>query len=106
MTFRSEVPTAAQLRVLHKKQMMHFIISKCWLRKSLGESGPYHLHKVDIANNQLSNNALCIMMNTFKSLQIRVDKVRHLLPRGLAPGHRFLQRLVRGEMCSDRFLVE
>ena len=28
---------------------------KCWLKNTLGEQGPYHLHKIDISYNNLSN---------------------------------------------------
>jgi len=46
---------------------------KSWLKNTLGESGPYHLHKVDISYNNLSNASLKNMMKEFKALELRID---------------------------------
>lgn len=46
---------------------------KCWLKQAQGESGPYHLHEVDLSANQLSNAALKTLMREMKDMELRID---------------------------------
>ncbi|CAD7929011.1 unnamed protein product [Amoebophrya sp. A25] len=46
---------------------------ECWLKKSHGMSGPYHLRKLDLSGNNLGNHALRTLCTKLKQHTVRLD---------------------------------
>ncbi|CAD7941130.1 unnamed protein product, partial [Amoebophrya sp. A120] len=45
----------------------------CWLQKTHGEIGPYHIRLLDVGGNKLSNYAVRLLCEKLKEWQVRVD---------------------------------